>query len=185
MYCENCGKNYANIRYTQIINGDKKEMFLCEECGKILGLENFNMQMDFSTFLSDFLSEFREGEILPGILKQQETRCKRCNSTYEDFIKTGKFGCPECYETYEEKIDPFLKRSQGANRHIGRIGRIEENMKKNNEGWEESEREKIKDSAKLGQIYELNRQLKIAIKEEKYEEAAILRDKIKEIEGEI
>ena len=26
MYCENCGKNYANVRYTQIINGVKKEM---------------------------------------------------------------------------------------------------------------------------------------------------------------
>ena len=37
---------------------------------------------------------------------------------------------------------------------------------------------------KLGQINELNRQLKLAIKEEKYEEAASLRDKIKELEGE-
>ena len=28
MYCENCGKNYANVKYTQIINGNKREMLL-------------------------------------------------------------------------------------------------------------------------------------------------------------
>ena len=32
MKCENCGKNEANVKYTQIINGEKKQMFLCEEC---------------------------------------------------------------------------------------------------------------------------------------------------------
>ena len=48
MYCENCGKNYANVRYTQIINGNKKEMFLCDECSKILGIDNFNMPKNFT-----------------------------------------------------------------------------------------------------------------------------------------
>lgn len=37
---------------------------------------------------------------------------------------------------------------------------------------------------KLAEINELNKKLKKAIKEENYEEAAILRDKIKELEGE-
>ena len=32
MKCENCGKNEANVKYTQIINGEKKQMFLCEDC---------------------------------------------------------------------------------------------------------------------------------------------------------
>ena len=36
MKCENCGKNEANVKYTQIINGEKKQMFLCEECSKKL-----------------------------------------------------------------------------------------------------------------------------------------------------
>ena len=46
------------------------------------------------------------------------------------------------------------------------------------------EKETIKENYKLGQINELKRQLKISIKEEKYEEAASIRDKIKELEGE-
>ena len=29
MLCQNCGKNEANVRYTQIVNGVKKEMIFC------------------------------------------------------------------------------------------------------------------------------------------------------------
>ena len=184
MYCENCGKNYANVKYTQIINGNKREMFLCDECSKTLGLENFYMPMDFSTFLGDFLTGFEDENILPDLLKAKELRCKRCNSTFEDFINTGRFGCSECYSTFEEKIDPLLRSIQGANRHVGRLGEINEDMINENERYKESEKKERKDLAKLGQINELNKQLKTAIKEEKYEEAAILRDKIKELEGE-
>ena len=52
MLCDNCGKRNANVRYTQIINGNKKEMILCEECSKKLGIGNmnFNMPINFSSF---------------------------------------------------------------------------------------------------------------------------------------
>ena len=180
MYCENCGKNYANVRYTQIINGNKKEMFLCDECSKILGLGSFNMQMDFSTFLGDFLEDFEEENIIPQLINKKELECERCKYTFEQFINTGRFGCPECYSTFEEKISPLLKRIQGADRHVGRLGNIEENYNRK----EETEGETIKETAKLGQINELKKELRLAIKEEKYEEAAKIRDKIKELEGE-
>lgn len=34
MFCQNCGKNEVNFRYTQIVNGVKKEMALCDKCAK-------------------------------------------------------------------------------------------------------------------------------------------------------
>lgn len=40
MFCQNCGKNEVNFRYTQIVNGVKKEMALCDKCAKKLGLYN-------------------------------------------------------------------------------------------------------------------------------------------------
>ena len=177
MYCENCGKNYANIKYTQIVNGNKTEMHLCEECSRKLGIEDFNIPMDFSTFLGDIFSDLKNESLLPELLKTKELKCTRCNSSFEDFINTGRFGCEECYSAFEEKIDPFLRNLQGANRHVGRLGKIEKEETK-------PEKEFIKDTAKLGQIYELNKQLKTAIKEEKYEEAAKLRDEIRKLEGE-
>ena len=59
MKCENCGKNEANVKYTQIINGEKKQLFLCSECSEKLGISNinFNMPIDFSSFLGDFFNE--------------------------------------------------------------------------------------------------------------------------------
>ena len=34
MLCQNCERNEANVKYTQIINGEKKQMVLCEKCAK-------------------------------------------------------------------------------------------------------------------------------------------------------
>lgn len=39
MVCQNCGKNEANVKYTQIVNGVKKEMVLCEECAEKMGIQ--------------------------------------------------------------------------------------------------------------------------------------------------
>ena len=42
MKCQNCGNNDANVRYTQIINGVKKQMNLCEKCAKKLGITDIS-----------------------------------------------------------------------------------------------------------------------------------------------
>ena len=58
MMCQNCGKHEANIRYTQIINGVKKEVHLCNECAKRLGMDSLEMPdfpINFNSFLGDLL----------------------------------------------------------------------------------------------------------------------------------
>ena len=49
MKCENCGRNEANVKYTQIINGEKKQMFLCEECSEKLGINDIHFNMSFQS----------------------------------------------------------------------------------------------------------------------------------------
>lgn len=177
MLCENCGKNYANVRYTQIINGVKKEIAVCEECSKKLGIDhlNFDMPIDFSSYLSDFFGEFENNSILPIIEHVNQLQCKNCQTTFEEFMNDGKFGCKDCYETFKEKIDPLLKNIHGANRHIGRLGQIKETNKIENQQIKEENKE-------ISELEELRKKLKLAIKEEKYEEAAKIRDEIKKIE---
>ena len=60
MLCSNCGKNNANVHYTQIINGKKTEYSLCEDCAKKLGIEemDFNMPINYSNFLSNFFINY-------------------------------------------------------------------------------------------------------------------------------
>lgn len=182
MFCENCGKNYASIKYTQVINGKKREILLCDECGKKLGIGNFNIPIDLSSFLSDFFTELESSEIFPDLLDTKKLKCNRCNQTFEEFINTGKLGCPECYETFEEKIDTLLKNIQGADRHIGRLGKNIGNSNTNN--IIQNRNYNNKNSGKLNVIDQLKQKLKIAISDEKYEEAAILRDEIKKMEEE-
>lgn len=213
MLCQNCGKNEVNFRYTQIINGVKKEMALCDKCAKSLGLESldFNMPINFSSFLGDF---FDEGtSLLPSFTKQETIQCDNCGMTYDEFINSGKFGCSNCYDIFADGLNNVLKNIHGSDTHIGRRSRltsaeknkVKEDVKKakgefrkvendassseeeNNQN-DKANNSKSKDKKlelereKQEKIKNLNISLKQAIKEERYEDAAKIRDEIKELE---
>ena len=188
MLCDNCKKKEANVSYRENINGRKKEMHLCEECSKKLGIGNmnFSMPIDFSSFLGEFIEDFTTPEFMPLFDEIKTIKCNNCGYTFDDIANTGKLGCEDCYETFETRIDPILKRIQGSNRHSGRIGKDidnkiseklngKENSNKNEKGKDEGN----KDESKLEKLQE---DLKQAIKEERYEDAAKLRDEIKKLE---
>ncbi len=181
MLCENCGENEANVRYTQIVNGVKKEMHLCDKCSKELGIGNFdfNMPINFSSFLGDFFED--EKEFLPSFGVAEKLICNNCGMTYDEFINTGKFGCEDCYEIFSNKIDPILKNIHGGNRHIGRgilpnANRRIENISK------PVQAKNVETKNEDNKLDELKNDLKKAIKEERYEDAAKLRDEIKKLE---
>lgn len=182
MKCQNCGENEANFRYTEIINGVKKEIALCDECRKKLGIQglDFNIPINFSSFLGDFLNEYDNSELFPMLTKPKQLKCETCGMTYDQFMRDGKFGCSDCYNIFDSKIEPLLKRVHGETKYLGRKGKVSKTpVLKNDEKPEEIKEEKTeKDTA----LADMKKELKKLIKEEKYEEAAVLRDKIKEIE---
>jgi protein arginine kinase activator len=187
MLCDNCGKNEANIKYTQIINGVKKEMNLCEKCGAELGITDmqFDMPINFSNFLGDFFTEFQENGFFPELRQKNELKCNICGSSFDDIISTGKFGCSNCYDVFSDSIDEIIKKIQGSNRHTGRLGKVVKRDNTRNSNYNESEEDKKgkvskKDDNKT-ELEKLQYELKQAIKEERYEDAAKIRDKIKEL----
>lgn len=173
MLCDNCKKNEANVKYTQIINGVKKEMNLCEECSQKLGISNnWSMPIDFSSFLGDFIGDYTQA-FSPLISGVKVLKCSKCNRTYDDFISTGKFGCDNCYEVFSNNIDSLLKRIQGSNRYTGkRLNSANTNVVDNNN----------KEGDKKEKIRKLKLKINELVKLEKYEEAAKVRDEIKKIE---
>lgn len=180
MLCENCNENEANVKYTQIINGVKKEMNLCQSCAKKFGLNSisFDMKMDFSNFLGDMFEDF-EQDFIPSLIKPQTLLCNKCGNSYEDFIKNGKFGCDECYKTFQNKVDALLKNIHGVNEHVGRKGRF---IKSNENKTEKIvTKEEKNENTKENKIEELKEQLKKEIKEERYEDAAKTRDQINKL----
>jgi len=182
MLCENCKKREANVKYTQIVNGIKKEIMLCEKCSKELGIGNlgFNMPINFSNFFGEFLNDYNDG-FMPLLTKSKKVQCDKCNMTYDDFVNTGKFGCSNCYTVFEDEIDPILKRLHGGNRYIGRKTVKKPSVKQKIDSKEKQE--EIEKNGNETKLKELKLTLKKMIKEERYEDAAKIRDEIKKIES--
>ncbi len=181
MLCENCGKKEANVRYSENINGVKREMHLCEECSRKLGITDkmdFKMPaLDFSNLFGSFIEDFSTPSFMPLLNEVKQIKCDSCGSTFEDIINTGKYGCANCYDVFEDRMDPILKKLQGANRHNGRLGKISDNKVKFSKKEEKDAEDKNQNKLK-----KLQEDLKKAIKEERYEDAAKIRDEIKKEE---
>ncbi len=173
MLCNDCGKNEATIHSINYINGEKTELHVCAECAKNHPELNFNLghfgfnAMEPADLIKTFFGIGNDSLI--GKIAN-EIHCKTCNSTLNDFKQTGLFGCPDCYETFADEIIPVLQKTQPAVSHKGN------NPVKKEESPEDKE--------KAEKLEKLQNELKQMIDEEKYEEAAHIRDEIKGLKGE-
>ena len=161
MVCNICGKNQATEHLTEIIDDQITELHLCEECAQKKGaqLESHFRLSDLLAGLADLGTQFNKTKAEPKL------KCERCGLTYEDFKKVGRLGCGECYNAFKEALVPLLKRIHGSTQHYGKSPKkIAKMVKSKNEM--ESLREKLQK----------------AVQKEDFEEAAKLRDKIREME---
>ncbi len=165
MLCEKCHKREATVHTVQVINGEKKEHYYCEECAKLSDFENpISFQDIFQSLLNYGLGNKQEE--YTNQYRNSSVKCPICGMTYEELRRSGKFGCSSCYEAFEPYITGSLKSIHGDNTHKGKVP-------KSNGG----------PLLKKHEIDELKRKLVEAIAKEEYEEAAVLRDRIKALEG--
>lgn len=166
MLCDACHKNEATVHLTEIVNEKITKLHLCEGCAKAKGAE---MEEHFG--LSDLLAGLADigSKVEPEAISA--VKCPTCAFTYQDFKKVGRLGCGDCYESFKKQLDGLLKRIHGANRHIGKVPLAAGKA--------------AKDSRPLLDLKELKARLEKAIQSEEFEQAAKLRDKIKEIEGRV
>lgn len=169
MKCNHCGKNEANTHYKRVINGKKEEMYLCEECAKELGvMDDFSFEpFSMDTFFGNLLGAGAAAlNSIAGV-----DRCTYCGSSFNDIVNAGKVGCANCYDRFEDKLNPSIEKLHGRTRHVG---------KNVSYTVEEDEKEEAVD-----ELTKLKEELKLAIQEQRFEDAAVIRDKIKNLtEGE-
>lgn len=163
MNCDICGKKEATVHLTEIVNEQMTKLNLCENCAREKGAQ---MEEHFG------LSELLSGLTDMGTVVEPEvaitTKCSNCGLTYQNFRKIGRLGCSECYEAFKKELSPLLKRIHGADRHTGKVSL---------RGGKT-----IKDTRTL---QDLKVQLEKAIQTEEFEEAAKLRDKIRDFEKKV
>ncbi len=155
MLCEKCGKNHATTHIKTFVNGVVREYNLCDYCAAKEGYA--------ANSLTGMLASMF-GDISKNGLSKNSVKCSVCGSTFSDIAKGGKVGCSKCYETFYEQLLPYLKRVHGSTNHAGKVPN--------------STPLKIKPET----VEDLRNELCRLVAEEKYEQAAVIRDKIKELE---
>ena len=171
MMCEECGKAPATVHIERIINGRKMTMHLCRDCAQRSGLMTLGMLFQPSFSINSLLSAFlgSQLEALPATGPGAEgPRCPVCGMSYRDFARVGRLGCSRCYQVFEDRLEPLLRRIHGSDTHVGKAPA----------GAGEKARMRR-------QLEDLRKQLSRAVSDEAYEEAAKIRDRIKEVEAKL
>ncbi len=106
MLCDRCHKRQAVIYIKTIINGHIQMMGLCEACGAQLS------------------GEYAEDDAVYGVFgntKNETARCTACGTLLSDIVKSGYFGCENCYRQFKETVKPVIRRMHGVDFHKGKL----------------------------------------------------------------
>ena len=183
MLCSICGKNPATIHIQEIIGSEKKVLHLCQECAakranEETGFQEFNLAevlFQLSNQIGNQLRQENKEENEKEPVKQ--ITCRTCGWNSESFQKTGKLSCPDCYHAFREILEKTIDTVHRGSNHTGKhplpIGSSAEN--------------RVKPSVSLlhMNLKHMQVELEDAIAAERYENAAVLRDKISSLRKEL
>lgn len=172
MLCDFCKTNNASVHLIKIINGKTERINLCINCFKNLALLPSE---DFINGLSKILTKVFEVDIkisekdftekvFDGIDEKDNKKCKFCGMDLKSIKKTGRVGCENCYREFKNIFTPIIKALHGKTKHVGKVPAA---------SGSDIKIEK--------EIMDLEYRLKEEIIIENFEEAAKLRDTIKEL----
>ena len=156
--CQKCPKA-ATLHITEVTNYEvDEELHLCEECAhKYL----YGSQQGLSA-KGALAAEEDEGEDREKLGQQT---CALCGLKFVEFRNTGRLGCPHDYEAFRNELLPLLENIHGETRHKGKVPR------------------RLPQSKQMqSELVQLRRQLNQAVTKEAYEEAARIRDRIRQLE---
>ncbi len=194
MLCQKCNKKVATVFISTIVNGKNTQMYLCTDCAKELH-DNMNpdikipfpindiltnMELSEDT-INEWINEFKDmedkgqidelvqhenPETLQHNNQHEDITCNFCNTSFDEYKKTGKLGCGKCYSTFLKQLKPIIEGIYGYSEHIGKFPKNE-----------------FKDTEIVKTVEQLKEKLNMAIQEEEYEQAAKLRDEILQLEA--
>jgi len=163
--CQLCQQKPAKLHITQLAGGEVSEFHVCSECAVEQGLTG-PVATPVSPFPGLGTGQI-PGEEASRIASSEDAKtCSTCGQTFRGFRESGRLGCPNCYEEFEEDLRPLLQKVQAGMEHIGKFpsGR--------------------KTSPSVFPVIQEKRDLlRKAVIEEDFESAARLRDEIRGLEA--
>jgi protein arginine kinase activator len=153
--CGECGRNRATVHLTDFVDGKPVERHLCEKC---------YAEREGGTVPRSIFSQLLAA-VAPTLAEMGARQCPACGISYLEFRHGFKLGCQNDYEVFEQPLEQLLEQIHGATRHCGKVPP--------GSGGNEAIRSRIR---------LLRRRQERAVADEKYELAAQLRDRIKELQ---
>lgn len=165
MKCDFCDKK-ATVFLTQLVEGQMKKVCLCDACANERGVTD---PTGFS--LADMLLGGVPGGPGTAPVGQHYTavtggkQCPVCSFTLDDLRRVRRFGCAECYNVFRDDLNPMLR---GMHKGASHVGKVPEGL--------------MAVQYRTQRLEELRSKLDQAISSESYEEAAGIRDEIRNLE---
>jgi protein arginine kinase activator len=157
--CQFCS-NPATVHLADIVDKQKKELHLCQSCAEshdLVKKDSLNLPAILQSLIGQHLGQ--ETDALARLT------CPACGIKYMEFRGQGRLGCPHDYAVFRTGLEPLLLRIHRHTRHIGKFPR------------------RIVPPGRPAELVELRRLLQTAVETEAYEEAARLRDLLRQKEA--
>jgi protein arginine kinase activator len=158
--CQICSKP-ATVHLTDILDGKKRVQHLCQTCAEkqnLLEGEDLNLPAILQALIGDHI-----GQLTDDLAK---LTCPACGIRYMEFRNSGRLGCPHDYDAFRVGLEPLLERIHRAVRHVGK-----------------APRHGAGSVGRFAELAALRQQLRAAVEAEAYEEAARIRDLLREKEA--
>ena len=166
--CEECGVNEACYTISVMMGEQITQRHLCADC---MAKMNMNLAAGNVKHLLSAIMSAISGSVEEAAATASEEAdagasivCERCGISLSQFTKSGKLGCPNCYQAFREQLTPMLQQIHGRVQHAGRKPLDDEAAQRRRAGYER-----------------LSRQLEQAVAMEDFETAAILRDQLRQL----
>ncbi len=158
MKCQSCA-NPATVHITTIEKGGQKRIaHLCQACAEkqqLVKQQELNLPAILQTLIGQHV----------GPLSDELARrtCPECGIKFMEFRQQGRLGCPHDYSVFRDEIEPLLEKIHRSARHVGK-----------------SPRRGPPAPAEQAELLALRRRLREAVEAEAYEEAARIRDLLRQ-----
>ena len=149
MKCEVCHLKEAARSITRTIEGDERELFVCDSCARTSPHVG-----TVPASLTDVL--FSLGMQVDGADKIEDNVCPFCDMSRNQVREKHRLGCPVCYETFATDIRLFLSAQ------LSSMPPSSEDQKMHSE------------------VAKLKTKLEKAVAEERYEDAAVICQQIRQ-----
>ncbi len=157
--CNHCDKP-AVVHEVTLKNGIKTEIHLGQEHAEEAGVS-----MPTHQPINQLLTQFVISHSARAKAKSKSKTCPGCGMTFARFRQGGTLGCAECYDAFEEQLAPLIERAQnGATDHRGKTP---------HRAGASIDRQRM--------ISQLVKELDRAVTAEQYEQAADLRDRLRDL----